>query len=739
MAYMNAVAPQHGRETYGGTPEVYGAEPGFLSGFNFQSIIPAIKRNKLAIAAITLAAIALGVIVTLLMVPQFIATSRVLVEQQTEQIIEEDSVQSPSAYADADRFLQTQLDIIRSRSLAQIVVEDEGLASNPAFFEAQGAVYPTEEDVSGLQLGPQGIAGLRTEEAIGLVQDGLEVYMPLDSRIVSISFESSDPALSARIANAVANNYIESNLARKFDSSQYAREFLAQQLGDARAKLEQSERDLNQYSRAAGLIRVPGQGQNADQETTLSITNDTLVQLNSASSVATAERVGAEKTWQSIARQPVLSVPQVVENAGMQGLLRQQSDLRAELAAERARHLEDHPSVKALVAQLEQVDARIQSLGQAIKNSVRLEYEAALEREQALDSRVEGLRNEALTEQDRGVQYNILKRIAETDRGLYNTLLTRYNELNATAGATSNNVSLIDAAEIPRLPSSPNLVLNLLVALLGGLVLAGAYVFLREQFDDVLRSPDDVENKLGVSLLGLIPKVENGNVDDQLEDPKSAVSEAYNSLVTNLRYSSPDGIPASLLVTSAQASEGKTTTAHELAKEFADLGKRTILVDADLRRPTLHRRMPAKDKELGLTAVLAGELSLEQAVHQSGTENLTYLSALPMPPDPAALLGSQKITDVFARLREDYDCLIIDAPPLLGLTDAPVLSTNAEGVIMVMDASRSKRGAVKAALRRLSLVNAKVIGAVLTKFDASASGSGYSYYGNDYYAYETSE
>ena len=696
----------------------------------------AIRRNIISIVAILVAAIALGVLVTLLMRPLYVASSQILIEQQADAIIEDADTQAVMPTQETQRFLQTQVDVIRSRSLAQRVVEAENLADNEAFFAAQGADLPQEESLAGSGYGGErGLARLRQDTAINLLMDSLSVELPVDSRLVSINFESGDPQLAAEMSNAIASNYIESNLARKFDSSAYARQFLAQQLQDARDKLEQSERDLNTYSRAAGLIRVSGQGANADQETTLSVTNQSLEQLNSAAGIATAERIQAENTWRNVANQPIMSIPQVLENAAFSSLLRERAAAEAALAQERSRHLDDHPDVQALQAQVSRLNQEVQQTGQAIKSSIRLNYEAVRDRESDIRSQVDNMRSAALDEQDRGVQYNVLKRVAETDRGLYNTLLTRYNELNATAGATSNNISLVDAAEPPRQPSSPNAIINMIVALLGGMLFAGGFVFLREQFDDVLRTPEDVERKLGLPLLGLVPRTQSERPSDDLADPKSPVSEAYQSLVTNLRYSTGEGIPRTLTVTSAQAGEGKTTTSGKLALEFAQLGRNTLLIDADLRRPTLHRKLD-NTKQEGFTTVLAGERRIEDVVVPSGLANLSYMTALPLPPDPAALLGTTRFETLIEELTARYDCVVFDAPPMLGLSDAPTLAAHTDAVLVVVDASSGHRGAVKTALRRLEMVNANVIGAVLTKFNPRNVSGEYSYYGSNYYAYE---
>ena len=708
-----------------------------LLGFDLGAIIAAFRRNLLAVLVIIGAALALGAIATVLMVPQYQATSRLLVDQQAAEILEDGA--SPAVpYQDADRFLQTQVDILRSRTLAARVVESQDLAESEPFFQAQGATMPTSEDVDVPGADGNVLKALRRDVAIDLLSDATNVALPLDSRVVSVSVESADPVLAARLANAYARGFIESNLARKFDGSSYAREFLAQQLAEAREQVEQSERDLNQYSRAAGLIRVSGQGQNADQETTLSITTDSLVQLNAAASQAAAQRLEAENRWRVAQNTNAMNLPSVLQNLAVQNLLRQRSDAVAALADERERHLDQHPNVLALEAQVSNINDQIDSVASSIKRSIRVEYESAVQREQDLRDRVENLRSNALDEQDRGVQYNLLKRTAETDRALYDTLLTEFNELNATAGSTSNNVSLVDEAEPPREPVSPNVILNMVAALAAGLAFAGGFVFLREQFDDVVRTPDDVEAKLGLSVLGLIPRVDDENLQEELQDPKSPISEAYQSLVTNLRYSSGNGIPRVLTVTSSQASEGKTTTSHEMAQQFAALGKKTLLIDADLRRPTLHKRRKIGTPD-GLTTLLAGEKQIEDVLVPSDIGNLSYMSALPIPPDPAALLATGRIETILEDLRAQFDTIVIDAPPLLGLSDAPQLAASGEATLLVIDGSAGRRGAVKAALRRLEMVNANIIGGVLTKFDSRSVSSAYSYYGSDYYAYESSD
>lgn len=708
---------------------------GDLVGVDLRGVLAAAQRNVRLIVMIVLGVMMSGFLITMLMIPRYVATAQVLVEQKADTIIEGSELQDNTGQQwDAQRFLETQVDIVRSRSLAQRVVESARLLNSQKFYDAMRTDIPQMDDLENPSGGPEGLADLRLDTAISLLQDNLSVKLPVDSRIIKISFKSTDPSMSARIANLYAENFINSNLKRKFESSSYARQFLSTQLAEARSKVEKSERELNQYSRVAGLIRVSGQGQNADQETTLSLTNNELIQANNTAASATAERLAAEERWNTIANEPVLSVPQVIENQAIQQILQQKAALEARLADERSRHLSDYPSVKVLQAQITELNRRIDTIGRDIKRSIYLEFKSAKDRELALKSQVENLREEAMGEQERGVGYAVLKRVAETDRSLYDTLLARYNQLNATAGSTSNNVTLVDSADVPREPASPNVIINLLVSFVIGVGAAGTIVVLREYFDDTIRSPDDVETKLGVPLLGLTPVAEEDDLASAATSSKSAISEAYHTLVANLRFSTPNGFPKSIVVTSTNESEGKTTTAHAVAVDLARLGKSVLLIDADLRRPTLHRRIKA-EKTAGLTELLVGENAFDAVVHGSDLENLYYMTALPIPPEPSLLLGGDRIRDIIEKAESRFDAVVLDAAPMLGLSDTASIASHVEGVLFVIDASRFHRGAIKSALRRLSMVNAQVLGAVITKFDPKNADSNNSYYGYNYYAY----
>jgi len=699
---------------------------------DFRYIAAAVRANLLLIAGIVAAAIAVAVIATMLQTPRYTARATVQINDTVNRVLKDDeSTQSSDMGGwDTDRNLKTQVDILKSRGLALRVVQKLNLAANPAFFASQETGAP---------------AGAPTEAirtmAAGLLQAHLDVALPRDSRIITLTWESTDPRMSALIVNAYASEFIQSNLQRKFDSSSYARNFVSEQLAETKRKVEESERALNDYARQNGLIRTrdamtsgagkDGGGSGGGE----SVTTASLLQLNSALNDATTRRIAAEGRWQALSGKPLLSTTEVLANSTVATLLANRATAEADLQQERARHLDDYPTIQAKQAEIAAINRQLQQAANNVRDSVRAEFQAAAAAESRLAAQVETLKGATLSEQDRTVRYSLLAREADTNRQLYDGLLQRFKELNASSGIALSNISIIDSAEVPESPSSPNLFKNLLVAVIAGLVLAGLTVFFKDQFDDSIRVPEDVEAKLGLPLLGVVPRSHSEEPEDGLADPKSPISESYNSLRGSLLYSTAEGLPQVMLLTSAQPSEGKTTSSYAIAASFARMGKSVLLVDADLRRPSLHRQIDY-DNARGLSSLLTSHDPLSSAVLPSGVENLTLLTSGAIPPSPTELLSSLRLEQIIQEAARQFQVVIIDSPPILGLADAPTMAALVDGVIFVVEADRSRRGSLKTALRRLRAMRPVVLGAVLTKFDPLKAGNRYSeYYGYEYYQY----
>jgi capsular exopolysaccharide synthesis family protein len=732
---MNDLDPQRDYR-HGASPIEFGEDheafhPQTRGAFDFRYIASAIRANFVLILGIVLLALAVAVVATMLDTPRFTASSTIQINDASSRVIGEgdDQTAAASNLYDTDRFLKTQSDVLRSRGLAIRVAQKLKLFGNPDFYRAMEVGAPAkgtpDESVRNLTL--------------GLLRSNLKITLPRDSRIVTIDFNSADEKVAADIANAFASEFIQSNLQRKYDSTAYARDFVGAQLADAKLKLELSERELNDYARAAGIIRT---GDAVDTEGNTrsygggSVTTASLLQLNAAANEARAARIATEGRWKAVSSAPLLASREVLSNPTVISLANQRATLEAELQNDLTRHLEDYPSVRQKRAELAKLNSELQSAAAAVRASLRSEYETALTTENRLNTQVQSLKGETLSEQDRSVRYAILDREADTNRELYDGLLQRFKELTTTAGISASNVSIVDQAEIPQAPTSPNLLKNLLIALIAGTGLAGLALFLKDQLDDAIRVPEDIEHKLRLPLLGVVPKVGDRDPDGALADPKSPVSEAYNSLRGALLYSTMHGLPQVMLVTSAQPAEGKTTTSYALATGFARMGRRVLLVDADLRRPSVHRRI-GSNNEKGLTTLLAGHETLAGLIQESGQPSLQLLTSGPVPPSPTELLSSTRMEKLVEEMARTYDVVLIDSPPILGLADAPVLSALVDGVIFVVESDRSRRGSLKMALRRLRAMRPIVLGAVLSKFDPTREGNRYSeYYGYHYYQYD---
>ena len=695
-------------------------------GLDVRFILANIRRKLGLIAAILALSLVAGVLYTMAQPSLYTAQTSVQINDQSERVLRQgEDLESTNSYD--ERFLKTQIDVLKSRGLAVRVAQKLKLFGNPGFAAAMGG-----EGSAGLP------AAIDRDITIGRLRGNLNVELPYDSRIVTIAFTSGDPALSAQIANAFASEFIQSNLQRKYDSSAYARQFVSNQLAETKQRVEDSERALNAYARSAGLIRTLDTGSEGDKGSGSggggSVTTASLLQLNSAANDARQARIAAEVRWQAFNSVPLASTKDVLSNANYQTLLTQRAGLETKLQELRAEHLDDYPGVRELKAQLAEVNRQLQMTANNVRNSVRSDLASAIAAERELAAQVNSLKGATLSEQDRSVQYNLLAREADTNRELYDGLLQRYKELNAAAGVATSNVAIIDVAEPPLGPSSPNHSRNIAFALFLGLFLAAAVVFLSIQLDDAIRVPEDMEAKLGLPLLGIVPHSE-GDPQQALLDPKSQMSEGYNALRASLLHSTPAGIPAVLLVTSAQPGEGKTTTSQAVALTLARLGKSVLLVDGDLRRPALHQVFSLANQR-GLSSLLTSLDPLESAVQPTAEPRLSVLPSGPVPPSPTELIASNRFLALIDQMVEKFDVVVIDSPPILGLADAPTMAALADGVVFVVEAGRSRRGALKAALRRLRAMRPNLLGGVLTKFDTTRAANKYSdYYGSHYYEY----
>ncbi|WP_332639700.1 GumC family protein [Brevundimonas sp.] len=690
-------------------------------------------KHRFLILGTTLAALIIGVTITLLTTPLYSATATIQIDREAARVLDSEGVAPAESMVAGIEFFETQYGLLRSRSLAERVIDSLGLATSDTFLERMDVSAPGASDGTAAQR-----AAKRREQVLKVVQDNLAVSPVRGSRLATISFSSPDPRLSAQIVNAFAENFIQSNLDRKFESTAYVRQFLEERIAQTKGKLEDAERELVAYAEGQQIVNVTEANENGGAAQSLASNN--LLALNAALAQARAVRVQTEEKWRQARTASPMSLPEVLQNSAVQHLNEERVKLNAQYQQKLSVYKPDFPEMLQLKAQIDELDRQIRTLADSIRASIQGQYVVAANQERSLQNQVNGLTNEVMDLRDRSIEYNILQREVDTSRTLYDALLQRYKEVSATNGVMANNISIVDRAEAPDSPSSPKLILNLALALLIGLGLGLAGALLLEALDETLEKPEDVEEKLGMPVLGVVPLLDKSERPlDALSNPRSNFSEAYYSIRTALQFSTPNGAPASLLITSSRPAEGKSTTAYATALNLARLGRKVLLADGDLRNPSMHRVL-GMENEAGMSNLLSGGGDLRALAQRTSQEGLDFIACGPLPPNPAELWGGDRLKRMLDEATTVYDHVVIDGPPILGFADAPLLASAVEGTILVIEAKGTRRAQARGAIRRLTLGHARVLGAILTKFNTrTARYGGYDYtYDYNYGAAEAS-
>lgn len=682
-----------------------------LADLNLSTLVRIVSEWRWVILGCVAVGLALALVATLLATPLYRASATLEMNPPQVEVLGQGKSGQAMVANDRD-FLPTQYGLLRSRALAERVAQELNLGGNPAFV-------------------PEGIdRASGTRIAAARLQGGFDVDPLPQSRLVEISFVSEDPALAARVTNAFADNFINSSLERRYESSAYARRFLQQQINRLKGELESTERRLVAYAQREGIIPpsgggAPGQSGGGGGGNGGSLAGASLGGLNEALTAATARRIAAEQAYRQ-----ALSVTQTAEvNERIAPLRAQLAAAQNEYRQKSTQFQDDYPEMVRLRMQIESIEEAIRTeSARAVggrANTLLAEFRAAQNAERQLQERVNQLRGNVLDERGRSIQYNILQRELDTNRGLYDALLQRYREIGIAGGVGTNAISIVDRAEAPGGPFTPNLILNLLIGAGIGFALGFLAALGLDILNDVIKSPDDVRNKLGLASLGMIPK-KSGNEPllEDLKDRTSPVSEAYFSLSSALPFTTEHGTPKSLLVTSSRAAEGKSSTTLAVSQNFARLGNRVLLIDADLRKPAFVTGLDSQD---GLSKLLTNTDPIAAHILDTEFENLSLLPCGPLPPNPAELLASQRLKSIIAEAMQQYDLVVVDGPPVLGLADAPLLASVCRGTLLVIESGKTRTRAAIDAVARLNTAGAHLIGAVLTKYKHRAHGYGYGY------------
>lgn len=693
-----AIAQEWGQRSYDG------AAGG--TDLNFTTIWRIVSEWRWLILGAVAVALAGAIVVTFLTTPLYRSTAVLEVNPPEVEILTDQRYRPTGGDRD---FLATQYGLLASRSLAQRVAQELNLPANPEFI-------PGEAD-----------RATKLKIATGILAGNFEVEPVIGSRLISIAYVSESPVLAAQITNSFADNFINSNLERRYEASSYARRFLERQIATLKTELEKSERQLVAYAQRQGIINTGG-GTNADDSSSgdvNSLQGGQLITLNAALADAQSKRIAAEQRY----RQSRSFGNTSDVNASTAGLRAQRATLEAEYQRKLASFRPEYPDMVALRAQIDALGQQIRQEATTVSggrsNTLLAEYQAAAAEERSLLGRVNQLKAFVLNLRGRSIQYTILQREVDTNRSQYDALLQKYKEVGISGGIGTNTVSVVDRAESPGGPYKPNLMLNLLVGLFFGLLGGIGAALALEFLNDTIKTPDDVRNKLRLASLGVIPKKKGtGALSEELEDQSSPISEAYFSLRTALQFTTDTGAPKSLLITSTRAAEGKSSTTLALAQNFARLGNSVLLIDGDLRKPAF---VTGLDPDEGLSKLLTNADPLHKHVLKTQFDNLSLIPCGPLPPNPAELLASPRLRAILAEATSQFDMVIVDGPPVLGLADAPLLSAVCASTLIVIESGKTRTKAAIDALNRLRASGGHIVGAVLNKFRHQSHGYGYGY------------
>lgn len=690
------------------------------------------KRRAIVITCLAVSML-LAVLYNYTTRPVYQATTQILIDRDTPNVLPNkelvELVQGGSDY------LQTQYQLLRGRPLAERAVERLGLQKSPEL--ATGPMMSPWERVQRL-FGrvPASIVdtnGIPLSPAVAAFRSRVQVDPIPGSRLVNLRFNAYDPRVASNAVNALAQVYIEQSLELRFTTSNEATGWLSDRLTEQQTKVHTAEKALQEYREREGLV---------NEEERQGLVEQKLQALNAAVLEARTERIAKETLYNQIAAAgpgQIESVPLVIGSGAVQALKAELMALQKEEGRLADTLGDRHPDLLRVRSDIRTTEAKLRGEMRNVTRSAEAEYRAALSKESRLAASLEGVKGEAQATNRKSMEYVALRREVETNRQLYQDLLTKTKQTGLESELKTTNIRVMEKAEMPRGPVIPNRSRNYQLALVIGLLLGVGLALGFEHLDNTFKTPDDLK-ALGVPFLGMVPEVEvKAAVPVRaqtppvvIKNPNSAVADAYRVLRTNLIFTSAQTTGRTAVVTSGNPGEGKTTTVANLAAALAHNGAKVLAVDADLRRPTLYHHFGAQ-KTPGLTDLIVGKASASEAIQTTRINGLQVLSCGYQPPNPAELLGSPMMKQVLDAFRSHYDWVLIDTPPVLAMADTAVLSALVEGVVLVLAAEVASRPSVVRAIDQIQGVGGKVLGVVLNKVNLERNSYYYSQHYGEYY------
>ena len=695
-----------------------------------------LRKHQWLILTFMLVVVTIVSVATFRMHPVYVATAKLEIDRESSNILPFQGADSYDYMMDTDTYIETQSRILTSETMAL-----QTIRSDPADIEEFASGGVVSEAIARGSLANQ----MRPPEVAAFL-GSLSVKRIPSSRLMEVSFESTNPVFAARILNKHLENFKAQNIQSRYDSTAEASAWLASQLSDLKLKVEKSENDRINYERQNQIWSLDNDKNNT--------TTQKLADVNRQLTDAETETLKKRALYEYAESGAMDAVPQLRDNSLIQEMQRRRAELSVTYTDAVNQYGPNFPKVLRIQAQMKDLDDQITRERKGIILELKSDYDEAKAREELLNERLDQQKVETNEMSEKMVQYNILRRDADANKALYEGLLTKLKEAGISAGLKSSNIRIVDPAMIPSSPSRPAKTRNIALAFLVGLVGGVGLALLREYLDNTVKTPDDIETLSRLPSLAVVPafgetstgkraallKGNSTNGHDKRIElvaqhlPKSQTAEAFRALRTALLLSQPDHPPQVILVTSALPREGKTTVAANLAVTLAQLGDKTVLMDADLRKPGVGRLLNlGSGKYAGLSSYLAGASPLELVtIQHPEIPNLAAIPTGPLPPNPADLLSSHRLADAISELRGKYKFVVIDSPPIMAATDAVILSVQVDGVVIVVREGETPKEAFTRSRDLLVSVKSILLGVVLNAVDAGAPDYYYSY---RYYPY----
>jgi len=675
------------------------------------------------------------VVATLKATPLYRATAQVYIDPGVSSQL--NFQQMPYYQSDNSVYLETQIGILKSETIAMKVIHDleldkqmSGRGKGILSLSGLLGIFGVEAE----ELGDEPPQETTSKMVKGFLSR-LQVTSLKNSNLVLVSYEAEDPRLAANVVNTTVEHFIDQNLEMKIAPARDAMNWLNEKLDEIRYRMTESASELQDFKQERELI-VTGEKQ-------ANISLQALSQLNSKALAAEADRYEAEVRYQQVKdyvgdRDKLLSLPAVIDNRLIQDLKRKRTDLTKDISELSKKYGPKHPQMKRLKDELETLDDQLDTEIILIVSSIKNEYDAALRAEQTLKEALARQKAEAMNYERRSTEFELMKQDVDTSRQIYDAVLRKFEESNLMGNVNMSNVQFIDRAIPPTKPYKPKKTTNILLGLIAGIVTGVAFAFAFEYLDNTFKTPEDIEEYLGLPFLGMVPTIKS--MQDAKRDeflltvtsPKSVFSEAFRNIRGNILLSTGDHPPQVLQTCSAVFSEGKSTVCSNLAAIMAAAGERVLIVDGDMRKPVLHKIFKTPNTR-GLSSILSGQSELDETIRESGVPNVSFIPAGPISPNPTELLGSRTMKVVMAEFRQRYDRVIVDCPPYLGLADSSMLTSLTDGVLLVIRSGKTSRDLIYQTVKNLEMIKAKTLGVVLN--DQTGTADDYYYYYSYNYNY----